>query len=67
MAKVAEGFHSFEHDEEDASDPHPQQMPLAPVDLPRIERAVREILISIGENPDREGLKKTPKDRKSVV
>ncbi|MCG3199139.1 MAG: GTP cyclohydrolase 1 [bacterium] len=31
-----------------------------PIDLPRIERAVREILIAVGENPDREGLKKTP-------
>lgn len=30
------------------------------VDLPRIERAVREILIAIGENPDREGLLETP-------
>lgn len=30
------------------------------VDLPRIERAVREILFAVGENPDREGLKKTP-------
>ncbi len=30
------------------------------VDLPRIERAVREILIAIGENPDREGLLDTP-------
>src|SRR4051812_4992808 len=31
-----------------------------PVDLPRIERAVREILIAVGENPDREGLRETP-------
>jgi len=30
------------------------------VDLPRIERAVREILIAVGEDPDREGLAKTP-------
>jgi GTP cyclohydrolase IA len=32
-----------------------------PVDLPRIERAVREILEAIGEDPDREGLVDTPK------
>ena len=31
-----------------------------PVDLERAERAVREILIAIGENPDRDGLKQTP-------
>jgi GTP cyclohydrolase I len=30
------------------------------VDLKRIEDAVREILIAIGENPDRDGLRKTP-------
>ncbi len=30
-------------------------------DRERIERAVREILIAIGEDPDREGLKDTPK------
>ena len=30
------------------------------VDVPRIERAVREILIAIGEEPDREGLRATP-------
>ena len=29
-------------------------------DLPRIEHAVREILLSIGEDPDRDGLKDTP-------
>ena len=32
----------------------------ARVDLARIERAVREILIAVGEDPDREGLRKTP-------
>jgi GTP cyclohydrolase I len=31
-----------------------------PIDLPRIERAVREILIAIGEDPDRDGLTDTP-------
>jgi GTP cyclohydrolase I len=31
-----------------------------PVDLPRIERAVREILAAVGEDPNREGLKETP-------
>lgn len=33
---------------------------VAPVDHPRIERAVREILAAIGEDPDREGLRETP-------
>jgi GTP cyclohydrolase I len=32
----------------------------ARVDVPRIERAVREILLAVGEDPDREGLVKTP-------
>jgi GTP cyclohydrolase IA len=31
-----------------------------PLDLGRIERAVREILMAVGENPDREGLAQTP-------
>jgi len=31
-----------------------------PIDLPRIERAVREILLAIGEDPDRDGLADTP-------
>jgi GTP cyclohydrolase IA len=29
-------------------------------DLPRIERAVREILLGVGEDPDRDGLRDTP-------
>jgi GTP cyclohydrolase IA len=31
-----------------------------PVDLERIQKAVREILIAVGEDPDREGLQETP-------
>jgi GTP cyclohydrolase I len=34
--------------------------PKTPVDQPRIERAVREILSAVGEDPDREGLRETP-------
>lgn len=32
----------------------------AAVDLPRIEAAVREILLAVGEDPSRDGLKETP-------
>lgn len=31
-----------------------------PVDQPRVEAAVRELLIAIGEDPDRDGLRDTP-------
>jgi GTP cyclohydrolase I len=31
-----------------------------PIDQERIRRAVREILLAVGENPDREGLRETP-------
>jgi GTP cyclohydrolase IA len=34
--------------------------PAKAVDTARIERAVREILLAVGENPDREGLAQTP-------
>lgn len=38
------------------------QAPVRPgVDLARIERAVREILSAVGEDPDREGLRDTPR------
>ncbi|MDP9397965.1 MAG: GTP cyclohydrolase I FolE [Actinomycetota bacterium] len=30
------------------------------IDAPRIERAVREILLAVGEDPDRDGLRETP-------
>ena len=32
----------------------------SPVDMPRIENAVREILAAVGEDPNREGLLETP-------
>jgi GTP cyclohydrolase I len=32
----------------------------APIDLDRVERAVRELLLAIGEDPDRDGLAQTP-------
>lgn len=35
-------------------------MPYSKMDLPRIERAVREILLAIGENPERDGIRETP-------
>ncbi len=47
-------------DEEDAEEPRRPGTPGGGVDLPRIERAVREILAAVGEDPDREGLRETP-------
>src|SRR5215204_4206209 len=38
----------------------PAANPAGTTDLPRIERAVREILAAVGEDPDREGLRETP-------
>jgi GTP cyclohydrolase I len=35
--------------------------PRTRVDKPRIERAMREILSAIGEDPDRDGLRRTPR------
>ena len=42
------------------SDSTLQQDRTATVDHDRIERAVREILVAVGEDPDREGLRETP-------
>lgn len=39
---------------------HEPEVVTTEVDLPRIEKAVREILLAIGENPDRDGLLNTP-------
>jgi GTP cyclohydrolase I len=32
-----------------------------PIDLPRAEAAIRELLLAVGEDPDREGLRDTPR------
>jgi GTP cyclohydrolase I len=45
---------AFNSDEEGAG------VPIAPVDHARIQRAIREILLAVGEDPDREGLRETP-------
>jgi GTP cyclohydrolase I len=39
----------------------PRGQPATEVDLPRLERAVRELLAAVGEDPDREGLRETPR------
>lgn len=44
----------------DEDDIAPANLKPAKVDIPRIEKAVREILLAVGEDPDREGLLKTP-------
>jgi GTP cyclohydrolase I len=44
----------------DAAGRAPNDLAHLPVDHARIERAVREILLAVGENPDREGLLETP-------
>ncbi|MEX2112697.1 MAG: GTP cyclohydrolase I FolE [Pirellulales bacterium] len=40
--------------------PIPAAAAESPVDQPRIARAVREILLAVGEDPDRDGLRETP-------
>ena len=46
-------------DDEEAPRGNPPE-PHARIDLERIRRAVREILLAVGEDPDREGLRETP-------
>src|SRR5436190_10527478 len=44
-----------------ANGPHsPQRSARMPVNQERIRAAVREILLAVGEDPDREGLRETP-------
>lgn len=52
ISRVA-GSIALEEDSLDAASP-------LTVDQERIKRAVREILLAVGENPDREGLRETP-------
>lgn len=59
MSRAGENGYGFEH-LDDRSDDEAVALNGNGVDLPRIERAVREILLAIGENPDREGLLHTP-------
>ena len=56
MNDPADRYPAIDHHDDD---PAPTASHAA-VDLPRIEKAVREILIAIGEDPEREGLLKTP-------
>ncbi|HEX8322676.1 MAG TPA: GTP cyclohydrolase I FolE [Tepidisphaeraceae bacterium] len=58
MAQGTTPNDTHDDDEEDAVDS--AELKPARVDVPRIERAVREILLAVGEDPDREGLLKTP-------
>ena len=57
-----QGIRGFEHgdDRGDPAEAAPLDLTAPGVDLPRIERAVREILLAIGEDPEREGLLNTP-------
>ena len=47
--------------DDEADDAFPTEAVLREVDQPRIEKAVREILEAIGEDPERDGLARTPK------
>jgi GTP cyclohydrolase I len=52
--------HPGKADVEDDNRPSENGASTAKVNLPRIQAAVREILLAVGEDPDREGLLETP-------
>jgi len=56
---AAAGVNGSRSTDLNVADPLPAEL-APPVDHARIERAVREILIAIGEDPDREGVLDTP-------
>lgn len=60
MGKAGEHAAWSEPSDADSESPLDDRRTAASVDLPRIERAVREILAAVGEDPDREGLLETP-------
>ncbi|MGC4001754.1 MAG: GTP cyclohydrolase I FolE [Pirellulales bacterium] len=59
MPKSPAPADSHDDDAFPAAAPHHAKIP-PQIDLPRIARAVREILAAVGEDPDREGLLETP-------
>jgi GTP cyclohydrolase I len=60
MANRQRGALDSRNGSADADEGAPAVAPSAPVDLPRIRRAVQEILLAVGEDPSREGLRETP-------
>ncbi len=56
----SEVIHGSRAGEDDSLEGQPEGKIERRVDNARIERAVREILVAIGEDPEREGLRETP-------
>ena len=60
MSDLSNGTARQAEADADPFDRRTREVEPAAVDGPRIERAVREILLAVGEDPDREGLRRTP-------